>query len=223
MGHRCTAGRGEVGGGKVSFHRFPHHRTQRSCGCTPRPAMYFGALPPAPMQQHPQAVGKGGELRRALERVQEEDRRVQERGAQATEEAAGATGAQARAQGTPGRGEAPESRSCSTHGRIFGGGCRGWRGQSWTASGKGNGRRGARRRRIAPRCICSGNSVSRQGAEREVQKPALKRIRGEAGNLEERDREVAEGECRLKEEEDGAARGGHRVIPKPGGGRRPHE
>ena len=76
--------------------------------------MYPTALPPAPMQQHPQAVeatwgaqgGKGEDLRRAWERVGEEERRLQEREAQAMGEAAGATRVQARAQGTPEGGEA---------------------------------------------------------------------------------------------------------------------
>ena len=34
-GHRFTRQRGEAGGGEVSSQRFPHHRTQRSCGCNP--------------------------------------------------------------------------------------------------------------------------------------------------------------------------------------------
>ena len=76
--------------------------------------MYPSALPPAPMQQTPQAVGgawgaqggRGEELRRAWERVGEEERRLQEREAQARGGAAGATGVQARAQGTSGRGGA---------------------------------------------------------------------------------------------------------------------
>ena len=49
-------------------------------------------------------------------------------------------------------------------------------------------------------------------ADREVQEMAWKRIRGEVVRSEERDREVAERKCSVREEEVAAARKGHRVI-----------
>ena len=47
-----------------------------------------------------------------------------------------------------------------------------------------------------------------------MQEQVWKRNRGEAARLEERDREVAQRERRVSEEEAAAARGGHLVIPK---------
>ena len=58
--------------------------------------------------------------------------------------------------------------------------------------------------------------------EREVQERAWRRIKGEAARLEERNSEVAESQRMVREEEGAAARGGHRVIPDPGGGKPPH-
>ena len=59
-------------------------------------------------------------------------------------------------------------------------------------------------------------------AEREVQERAWKRSRGEAARLKERDRDVAERECRVRGEEAAAARRGHRVIRKQAGKTPPH-
>ena len=53
--------------------------------------------------------------------------------------------------------------------------------------------------------------------EGEMQDRAWRRIRGEAARLAERDREVAARERRVREEEEAVARGGHRVLPDPGG------
>ena len=50
-----------------------------------------------------------------------------------------------------------------------------------------------------------------------MQERAWRRIRGEAARLAERDREVAEREGRVREEEEAVARGAHRVIPDPEG------
>ena len=114
-GRRCTGGRGVAGGGGVSSCRSPLRRTRRYCQCTPPPPpMYPVALPPAPVLQRPQAVraaraaptGKGEELRRAWERVGEEERRLSEREARVMGATAGVAGAQAHAQGTSGVGEA---------------------------------------------------------------------------------------------------------------------
>ena len=79
-------------------------------GVPPPPPMYPGALPPAPRQQHPQAVrtkwgaqeGKGEEHSRAWPGVGGEDRRLQESEARVMREAAGATEAQTRVQSTIG-------------------------------------------------------------------------------------------------------------------------
>ena len=60
-------------------------------------------------------------------------------------------------------------------------------------------------------------------AEREEQKRAWKRIRGEAARLEEGDREVAEQERRMRDVEASAARRGHRVILDPEGDTPPHK
>ena len=45
----------------------------------------------------------------------------------------------------------------------------------------------------------------------------LEEDQGEAARLAEREREVAEGERRVREEEEAVARGAHQVIPKPEG------
>ena len=58
------------------------------------------------------------------------------------------------------------------------------------------------------------------GGER-VQERAWTRIRDEAARLEERDREVAERERRVRVEEEAAARGVHRVIVDPEGNNPP--
>ena len=51
-----------------------------------------------------------------------------------------------------------------------------------------------------------------------MQERAWRKIRGEAGRLEERDREVAERERSVGEEEEAVAHGAHRVIPDANGG-----
>ena len=53
--------------------------------------------------------------------------------------------------------------------------------------------------------------------ENEMQERAWRRIRGEAGRLTERDREVTARERRVREEEEAVARGAHRVLPDPEG------
>ena len=56
-----------------------------------------------------------------------------------------------------------------------------------------------------------------QEQEGEMQERAWRRIRGDAANLAERDREVAARERRVREEEEAVARGAHRVLPDPEG------
>ena len=53
--------------------------------------------------------------------------------------------------------------------------------------------------------------------ENDMQERAWRRIRGEAGRLTERDREVAARERSVREEEEAMARGAHRVLPSPEG------
>ena len=75
----------------------------------PSPA-YPGVLPPAPVWQHLQAggamwgaqAGKGKELRRAWQRIGDEERRLREREARAMGEAARAAERRATRQGTAG-------------------------------------------------------------------------------------------------------------------------
>ena len=50
-----------------------------------------------------------------------------------------------------------------------------------------------------------------------MQERALRRIRGEAARLAEKDREVAARERRVREQEEAVARGAHRVLPDPEG------
>ena len=54
-------------------------------------------------------------------------------------------------------------------------------------------------------------------AEREVQERAWKRIRGEVARLEKRDRQVAEREQKVRQEQAASAHRGHWVIPDPEG------
>ena len=83
-GRRCTRERREAAGSEVSSHRSSYQGTHRCCRCSPHPLTYLSALPRAPMQQQAQAVratwgtsrGNGVDVRRAWERVREEERRL---------------------------------------------------------------------------------------------------------------------------------------------------
>ena len=175
-GHGYTRGRGEAGCGEVSS-TVPSTTVPSSHAGVPPPQMYLGALPPAPMQQHWQAVratceaqgGKGKELRRAWKRVGEDERRLHERKARVMVE-----GQQGRSQGRRAAREAQRRRrlrSCSAHGRIFGGDWRRWTGQSGSMSGKANGRRG-RGDRESPPTAASGQPVIPPGVDWGVAKRA---------------------------------------------------
>ena len=182
----------------------------------PPPAMYSAALLTAPMQQHPQAGGatsaaqgvKGEALRRAWERIGEEERRLQEREAPAI-------GGRARAPGTPGGGEAHAVEELQRAWADI----RRWLERVERTEQDGQ-RPGEQVQRSTGEEDRSPLQPFRQVAinpevERQVQERAWKRIRGEAARLEERVREVAERECRVREELEAAAPGAHRVIPDP--------
>ena len=193
-GHRCTRGREGVDGGGMSSHvpsnLFPHHHTLQLCRCTPPPPMYPGALPPAPMQQHPKAGGaiwgtqrgKGEELRRAWERIGEEERRLQESEARAMGEVAGVAEGRARAQGTARGGEAHAVMELQ----------RAWadirtRLERLERAEQDNGGPGVGAQ-LQPLQPFKQPAISPE-VEMGVQERAWKRIRGEAVRLEERGRE----------------------------------
>ena len=230
-GHLCTRGRQQAGGWEVSSHlpshRFPHDHTLWLCRCTaPLRPMYLNVLPPAAMQQHPQACGKawgvqrgqGEELRRAWERIGEEERTLQEREARVMGEAVGAAGVRARAQGTPGRGWAQAVEELQRAWAEIG-----TRLERVETAGRDGERPSERAQGSGGPGSCPPLQPLRQPGippevEREVQEGASRRIRGEAARSEERDREVVEWERMVREEEEVAARGGNRIIPHPEGG-----
>ena len=189
------------------------------------PPIYPGALPPAPKQQHSQAVratweaqeGKGEELRRAWERIGEGKRRLQEREAWPTGEAAGATRVHARGQGTPGRREAQavvelQHTWADVRRRLERVERGKWDGEQQGTRAEGS--KGMASRRPLQPFRQPGIPPE---AGREVQERACNRIRGGAARLDERDREVAERERRVRDEEAVVADKGHRVIVDPEG------
>ena len=196
----------------------------------PPPPSYPGVLPPTPVRQHPLAGGatwgaqggNGEEVRRAWERIEEEERRLREREARAMGEVAGAAEGRATGQGSPGGGEAQAMEKLR---------------RAWASLRRRLERVQRAERELArPREQAQGTAGPedrpplqpfRQPAippevERGMQEIAWKRIRGEAARLAERDRKVAEREHRVREEEKAVARRAHGVIPDPEGDTPPH-
>ena len=150
--------------------RFPHQRTLWSCRCTPphRCTRLGCRRHPCSSNRRPAGrrgghrEGGGKDLRRAWERIGEEERRLQEREARAMGEAAGAAEGRTREQGTAGGGEAQAVEELQ----------RAWADlrrrlerverAEQDASGPGNGLRRAGGRRVAPRCSRSGSRLFRR-------------------------------------------------------------
>ena len=186
---------------------------------TPAP-VYPSALPPAPARQPPQAGGaawgaqggKGEGLTRDWKRIGEEGRRLRERETWAKGEAARAAEGRATGQGTPGGGEAQAVEELQ---RV-------WADLQRRLETVERPEREDKR----PREQAQGSGGSKGRAplqpfrqpaippevEKEMQERAWRRIRGEAARLVERNREVAESERRVREEEEAVARGAHWVI-----------
>ena len=124
--------------------------------------------------------------------------------------------------GHPGCSRGPKpSRSCDAPWQTFGEGRRGWSGKSGTTSSNGKRAQGGDEPEGRPPLQLFRQAGILLEAGREVQEGASERIRGETARLEENDREVAEREHRVREEEAPAACRGPWVVPDAEGNTSP--
>ena len=185
----------------------------------PLPA-YPGMQPQAHMQQHQQAggtvwgaqEGKGGEHRRAWERLGEAERSMREREARVKGEVGEAGEGRTEGTDSPQGGEAQAVEELQ----------RAWADLQRRQEGververEGGRQEEGRGREDTPLVPFRQPAIPTQ-QEEEMQERAWRRVRGEAARLADRDREVAARECRLREEEEAVARRAHWVLPDPEG------
>ena len=182
--------------------------------------VYQGMQPQAHVQQRPQAGGtawgaqggKGGEHRRAWERLGEAERSLREREARVKGQAGGAEEVRTEGTNRPQGGEAQAVEELQVA----------WadlrrRQEMVERAKREGGRQEEGRGREGTPLVPFRQPAIPPEQEGEMQERAWRRIRGEAVRLAERDREVAARERRVREEGEAVARGAHRVLPDPEG------